>query len=53
MGNTDWTTVRLTVPLRNTVEKYVKAMHKKDESKLQYLSIPNFVSYVLNKEMKK
>jgi hypothetical protein len=27
-------------------------MHKNDETKLEFLSIPNFVSYVLNKEMK-
>ena len=51
--NTEWTTARLTVPLRDKVEKYVEEMHKRDENKLQYLSIPNFISYVLNKEMKK
>lgn len=51
--HTEWTTVRITAPLRQTVEKYVEEMHRKDESKLEYLSIPNFISYVLNKEMKK
>jgi hypothetical protein len=52
VNNTTWTTVRLTAPLREKVGKYVERMHKNDETKLEFLSIPNFVSYVLNKEMK-
>jgi hypothetical protein len=46
------TSVHITKTQRAKVEKYVEGLRLKNPDKLEYKSVPNFISYVLDKEMK-
>ncbi len=48
----EWGNVRIRNSQLETVEKYVKVQFKSFPNKEEFRTVPNFVSHVLNKEMK-